>query len=133
MTEQFNSNIKIFFRLFKSLSTGLKKNTYLSELQSKLIQGINIESNYVINIMGPYLFEARNEIEKGDFDKYIDMDYDVELSKICMKYKVNYTDAINTVEIMKTIYKTATNENKLKMLELVQSMLANYCQWKMSR
>lgn len=131
--EQFNVEIKAIFKLFKEIpNRGLKSKVHITELQSKMVNGMRTEEKYALNVLGPLVFQAREEIAASDGDFFINRRYDVEVGKLCKDHKINFDNAINCINYMKEAYSTSHADTQTQIFRHLKSLLTIYAQYKMS-
>lgn len=127
IVEEFNTNIKKVFKLFKDLpSETYKSKLHISEMQSRMNLGISAEPFYALNVIGPLIWSAREEISNRDAEFFLRRRYDIDVKKFCDQYNTNYTDAINTVGFMKDAYKAAKQDMKNEIIDTAIILLQLY-------
>ncbi len=125
--QEFNQQIKDIFRLFKDLpSQQYRSKLHISEMQSKLVQGMNAEEKYAMTFLGPLVWRARNEFKDGDADFFLRRRYDVDLQQLSREHKFNYDNAVNTVSFMKDAYKHADAQKQTQIMNLLRGLVATY-------
>lgn len=123
MADQFNTEIKELFKVFKELPSGIKSKLHISELQSKMVQGMNTEPEYAITVLAPHIWAARAEIATRNADFFLTRRYDIDLQTLCKEHDVAYEDAINTVNFMKDAYKQAPEHVKVYIMDRIVQLL----------
>ena len=127
--EQFNSTIKDLFKTFKDLpSKTFKSKLHISEMQSKMNRGMNAEPYYAVNILGPLVWRAKEEITERNSTFFLNRRYDIDVQKLCKDHKVDFDDAINTVGFMKDAFRNATQEQQAVIMNLLITLLKTYAQ-----
>lgn len=128
--EQFNLSIKRIFKLFKELpSQKFKSKLHISELQSKMVSGMNTEPLYAVTILGPLVWRARAEIAQCDATFFLNRRYEVEIQQLCKEHSFNYDDAINTINFMKDAYRSAAAQTQNNIFIHLKELLASYAQY----
>lgn len=127
--ECFNQTIKKIFKLFKELpSQKFKSKLHISELQSKMVKGMNSEPLYAVTILGPLVWRARTEIMCDDAAFFLNRRYELEVQQMCKDHMFNYDDAINTINFMKDAYKSADQQVQVAIFTCLKELLTAYAQ-----
>jgi len=125
--QEFNQQIKDIFKLFKDLpSQRYKSKLHISEMQSKLVQGMNAEEKYAMTFLGPVVWAAREEIATENEEFFLNRRYEMELQKLSKQHKFNYDNAVNTVAFMKDAYRQASSETKQEIFRNLKRLLTIY-------
>ena len=134
LPEQFNDIVKKIFNTFKDLNLpSLKSKVHIKEMQSKMVQGMNTEEEYPITVLGPHLWQGKESIIKRDSQHFLNRRYELELQSLCIKHKVNYDNAINTVNYMKEVFKIAPQDKQKEIMEDIFDLLGIYVKYKKAK
>jgi hypothetical protein len=127
--EAFNSTIKELFKLFKELpSKTFKSKLHIGEMQQKMVRSMNAEPYYAINILGPLVWQTKEEIYSKNSAFFLQRRYDIEVQKLCREHKVEFDTAINTVEFMKDAFRNASALQQDSIMNLMITLLKVYAQ-----
>jgi hypothetical protein len=128
--KQFNEEFKILFKFFKELpSQGFKSKVHINELYKSMKTCMETEEKYIITMVGPYIWAAREEITNRDLAFFIKKRYEVEVMELSKKLKFNYQDAINTINFMKDASSNASKENLEKIFIHILTLIKYYAQY----
>jgi hypothetical protein len=130
----FNKTIKDIFTTFKELpSQQFKSKLHISELQSKMVRGMQTEEMYALHTLGPLLWRAREEIASKDDAFFLRRRYDIEVAALCKTHKINYDNAINCINFMKDAYRSADQATKTKLMNYLIVLLSTYADFMQTR
>lgn len=130
MDVAFNKEIKEIFHMFKNLETQKwKSKLHISEMQSKMVRGLNAEPQYAITILGPKIWNARDEIVAEDAQFFLKRRYDIDVQRLSKEHGFSFDSAINTINFMKEAYQSADRAFHDKLFERLKSLLSVYSQF----
>lgn len=125
--ESFNGVIKTIFDKFKDLpSKKTFSGTYISETRKEMLRAMSLTPEYAIQVIGPYIWNRRKEIDSGEEKWFITHNYGSVIMQLSMKHKFIYEDAIKAIEFMKDAFGNAKDAQRKDIVECVQKLLQSY-------
>lgn len=85
-----------------------------------------------MELSGSYLFNYKDKIIDKDDEYFVAREYNLEVQNICKKYKIKYNDGLLLVDIIKSCYVNADENNKITIIKHVQKLLEIHIKYKLS-
>lgn len=122
----FNQGIRKVFNLFKEMPSKFKGKLHINRLQERLNTGIRGEPSYAITVIGPMMWQARDEIKNKDETFFTTKEVGADLMELSKTHKFDFNDADNAVKHMRDAYKESSKEKKEEVFIVIQEMFNVY-------
>lgn len=123
---EFNQIVRDQFAVFKAAPSKLLNRVHIDRLQAKMQTGMRAQSEYAITVLGPYFWNARDEIKRSDHEFFLARNYGAEIMDLSRKHGFDYDDAIKTVGFMKEAYRLSDQHTQRVIMQHMQSLLQVY-------
>lgn len=130
---KFNDSVRNIIKIFKDLPSKLKARIHVDAMYKKMYSGIAAQPEYVISIIGQDLIKYGDRISKGDYQFFLDKDYDIILEEMSKMHKFNYDNAVKTVQFMKDAFAIAPAEIQNEVINQVKLLLKTYANYKLNK
>ena len=124
---EFNTTLLELFKIFKSKN--MRDKIKINAMELKLKKTLNIKVDYHINILGPYLWNNREDIKNQNSSRFLNRNYNTELIKLSDKYKFNYKDSVDVINSLKDIYKTSSENEQDDINQYIFNLLKYYANY----
>ncbi len=123
----FNKTVIEVFKQFKELkSVKFGSRLKINEIQSRIAQGVNVNEEYAIRLLGPVLWNSRERLEKQDTAYFLAYNHDIEVRRLCNQHDVDFTDAMTTVNFMKDAFGNASAEARGAIYKNIMVLIGVY-------
>lgn len=128
MTEckEFNATLRSLFDLFQTAAIGIKTSLALTVIREEMTKVMGAQPDYPLQVFGPYIWNRREEISKGDAKHFLDRKYDATIQYLSMTHKIDYQKSLAAVEFMKKAFVAASPQKKEEIVDLVKKLLQQY-------
>jgi hypothetical protein len=130
---EFNSKLTSLFKSIKNIKSDKQKGKlYVSALHDKLIKLIRVDNTEPMKLLGPMIFECRDDIQEKNLRSFINKDYSAGLKEMSDKHnftKNEYKDAEDAINYIKDIAVMATIDQTNEIFDIASDMLSIYVQY----
>lgn len=124
---QFNSHCKFLARVLTSKKKGSYDEAEAFRSQKRLTMFVAEEPMYLIKHIGPYFLKYGKIIQKRDWKSLLSMEFSEEVSD-CSGDTSSVKD---TIAFIKEVFEASTEQEKIKLGDVITDMLSVYCQYAM--
>lgn len=131
-SEEFNSTIKTLFSLFRKLPSKMLQKAHIERLHKKMLRSMHTHQEYAITILGPYVWSAREEIERSDAEYFLKREYGAEIMALSRIHKFDYEDALKAISYMKEAYRNSGDDVHREIMCHFKYLLKTYASYSMT-
>lgn len=131
--KSFNESVRTVFDIFSKLESKAKTKLSIKYMRKKMNSGMRNQEDYALRVLGPYLWNCREDITARRVEVFVYRNYDVAVMKLSRTYKFDYKDAVKTISFMKETFSSTDTERQTQISDHICKMLGLYAQYLVAR